>query len=44
MNFKIDVGNYFGVDHESYLDNLQAYAITKPSDYMKMRSTIIERV
>ncbi len=44
MNFKIDVGNYFGVDHETYLDNLQAHAITNPSDYMNMRAAIIEKV
>ncbi len=44
MNFKVDVSNYFGVDHERYLDNLQAFAITKPSEYMKMRSVIIDRV
>ncbi len=44
MNFKVDVGNYFGLDHERYLDNLQAFAITKPSEYMKMRSTIIDKV
>ncbi len=44
MNFKVDVGNYFGVDHESFLDNMQAFAITKPSLYMKARAIIIERV
>jgi hypothetical protein len=44
MDFKINVSNYFGVDHERYLDNLQAYAITKPSQYMKMRSVIIDKV
>ncbi len=44
MNFKVDVGNYFGLDHERYLDNLQAYAITKPSQYMKMRSVVIDKV
>ncbi len=43
MDFKINVGNYFGVDHETYFDNLQAFAITKPSEYMQMRAVIIEK-
>ncbi len=44
MNFKINVSNYFGVDHEKYLDELQAYAITNPSSYMQMRAAIIDKV
>ncbi len=44
MNFKIDVSNYFGLDHQKYLDALQSYAITKPSEYMTMRSDIIDVV
>jgi hypothetical protein len=44
MTFQIDTDNYLGYDHETYIDNLEAFALTKPSDYMKHRIEVVDKV
>jgi hypothetical protein len=44
MDFVVDTSNYFGLDHETFKDNLQAFALTKPSEYFTLRGAIIKGV
>ncbi len=44
MDFRINVGNYFGLDHLTYIDNLQAFALTHPSEYYKLRAAVLTGV
>jgi hypothetical protein len=44
MDFKLDVSNYFGLDYQTYIDNLQAFALTHPSDYYKLRAMVLTGV
>ena len=43
-NFEIDTNDYLGLEYEGYLNNINAMAISKPSDYYKMRATLLSEV
>jgi hypothetical protein len=44
MNFKVNPNNYRGAEFNSYKDKLQAFAITNPSRYFKMREHINKKM
>jgi len=41
-NFKLDTDDYLGFNYENYIHDLEAYALTKPSEYYKMRSSLLK--
>ena len=43
-NFKIDTGDYLGIEHEAYKTRLFQLALTKPDDYFKLRELVLEKV
>ena len=43
-NFEINTDDYLGFEYEEYLNNINAMAISKPSDYYKMRAELLARV
>jgi hypothetical protein len=40
-NFEIDTNDYLGFEYEEYLNNVNAMAISKPSEYYKMRAFVL---
>ena len=43
-NFEIDTNDYLGFEFEEYLNDVKAMAISKPSEYYKMRSQVLSEV
>ena len=43
-NFEIDTDDYLGFEYEEYLNNVNAMAISKPSEYYKMRAELLSEV
>ena len=41
QNFKLDTSNYIGFQYKTYLNQMKAVALTKPSDYAVMRNNIV---
>ena len=44
FNFKIDVSDYRGIEHEEFRTNLLNLALTKPTDYNKLRMIVLRKV
>ena len=44
FNFKIDVADFRGIEHEEFRTNLLNLALTKPTDYNKLRMVVLRRV
>ena len=42
MNFQVDTSDYLGFKHEEYLDDLQSLALSKPSEYYKLRKQVLK--
>ena len=42
QNFKVETSNYLGFEYEEYLNQLMALAISKPSDYYKIRADTLK--
>ena len=38
QNFQVDTNDYLGFQYEEYLNELMALAVSKPSDYYKIRA------
>ena len=43
-NFEINTDDYLGFEYEEYLNNINAMAISKPSEYYKLRAELLARV
>jgi len=41
QNFKLNTSNYIGFQYKTYLNQMKAVALTKPSDYAVMRNNIV---
>lgn len=44
FNFKIDPANYAGIDHEAYRSDMLQFALTQPTEYAKLRKTVLNVV
>ena len=44
FNFKIDPANYAGIDHESYRSDMLQLALAQPTEYSKLRKTVLNVV
>ena len=42
QNFKVETSNYLGFEYEEYLNELMALAVSKPSDYYKIRAETLK--
>ncbi len=42
QNFQVDTSDYLGFQYEEYLNELMALAVSKPSDYYKIRSNTLK--
>ena len=42
QNFRVETSNYLGFEYEEYLNQLMALAISKPSDYYKIRADTLK--
>ena len=42
QNFQVDTSDYMGFKYEEYLNELMAIAVSKPSEYYKMRSDTLK--
>jgi len=43
-NFKIDTSDYLGVKHKRFRDNMLGLALSKPTEYFKLRNYLIEKL
>ena len=43
-NFRIDTGDYLGIEHEAYKTKLFQLALTDPDEYFKLREKVLEIV
>ena len=44
FDFKIDVSDFRGIEHEEFRTNLLNLALTKPTDYNKLRMHVLRKV
>ena len=44
QNFKLNTSNYIGFQYKTYLNQMKAVALTKPSDYAVMRNDIVTKL
>ena len=44
FDFKIDVSDFRGIEHEEFRTNLLNLALTKPTDYNKLRMVVLRKV
>ena len=44
FNFKIDPANYAGIDHESYRSDMLQLALSQPTQYTKLRKSVLDKV
>ena len=44
QNFQVDTSDYLGFQYEEYLNELMSIAVSKPSDYYKMRSETLKQL
>jgi hypothetical protein len=44
FDFKIDVADFRGIEHEEFRTNLLNLALTKPTDYNKLRMHVLRKV
>jgi len=44
MDWKVDVSDYMGHKYEQYKNKLNAAALTRPSDYYKTQSDVLEKL
>jgi hypothetical protein len=42
--YKVDTDNYLSYDYDEYRNSLYALALTKPSEYFKLRASIMKAV
>ena len=42
QNFEVDTSDYLGFQYEEYLNELMALAVSKPSDYYKIRADTLK--
>ena len=42
QNFQVDTSDYMGFKYEEYLNELMSIAVSKPSEYYKMRSDTLK--
>ena len=42
QNFQVDTSDYLGFQYEEYLNDLMALAVSKPSEYYKIRSNTLK--
>ena len=43
-DFKIDTGDYLGIKYESFKDEMLALALAEPSEYFKLRKSVLATV
>ena len=44
FDFKIDVSDFRGIEHEEFRTNLLNLALTKPTEYNKLRMHVLRKV
>ena len=44
FDFKIDVSDFRGIEHEEFRTNLLNLALTKPTDYNKLRMVVLRKI
>lgn len=44
FNFKIDVSDFRGIEHEEFRTNLLNLALTRPTEYNKLRMHVLKKV
>jgi hypothetical protein len=44
QNFEVDTSDYLGFQYEEYLNELMSIAVSKPSQYYKMRSDTLKEL
>ncbi len=44
FNFKINPADYLGSDYEAFKTDMLELAISKPSEYFKLRKVILKRI
>jgi len=44
FNFKIDPSDYRGIEHEEFRTNLLNLALTRPTEYNKLRMNVLKKV
>ncbi len=44
FDFKIDPANYAGIDHESYRSDMLQLALAQPTEYTRLRKTVLDKV
>ena len=44
FNFKIDPSDYRGIEHEEFRTNLLNLALTKPTEYNKLRMNVLRKI
>ena len=44
FNFKIDPSDYRGIEHEEFRTNLLNLALTRPTEYNKLRMMVLKKV
>ena len=44
QNFQVDTSDYLGFQYEEYLNELMSIAVSKPSEYYKMRSDTLKEL
>ncbi len=44
QNFEVDTSDYLGFQYEEYLNELMSIAVSKPSEYYKMRSDTLKQL
>ena len=42
QNFQVDTSDYLGFQYEEYLNEIMAVAVSKPSEYYKMRAETLK--
>ena len=42
LNFKVNTSNFLGFEYNRYINDLQALAMSKPSEYYELRSAVLE--
>ena len=43
FNFKIDPSDYRGIEHEEFRTNLLNLALTRPTEYNKLRMNVLKK-
>ena len=43
-NFKVDTSDYLGITHKQFRDNMLGLALSKPTEYFKLRNYLVTKL